>query len=524
MNCKQKKGEPQEDLSLREETAWIHLDPEIDSVAGISLDRAYDELISENEGQEVIVAVIDEQVNLRHEDLMGQIYTNPKEIPNNNIDDDNNNYVDDVHGWNFLGYDKYKYERFLSYPYIRVIRELEGKYKDKAESDIDPSNLEEYNRYREAVQRQKLKAEDELYIEPTLRIKAEYYSFIKTFSDRIPGHENYTIAQLDTLEIRNEEEKKLVQAMKQNVNYGYTFDYTYKDEENILIEVFTLNNINYNERANIGDDPFDYETQGYGNGNVQAPDHLSHGTQVSGMIAATRNNGVGIRGISNKIKIMPLVVSPEYGEESDKDLAMAIRYAVDNGAKIINMSNGKEYTENSELLFSALKYAENNGVLFVTSAGNSGKDIDRPENVMYLTDTFGQTDSVSNLIRVGATTRNLDSTLFDPRLNFGKENVDLFAPGVDITTTDTSIFRYKETSGSSLSAAMTSGVAALLLSKYPNLTHVQLKHILMESGTSFDYIVKTREKDSVPFKELSKSGKVLNAYNALKMAASIGTQ
>ncbi|MCP4978258.1 MAG: S8 family serine peptidase [Maribacter sp.] len=524
VNCKRTPIVQEVDSNLREESAWFHLDIEQDSFPGISLDRSYRELISEKEGIEVIVAVMDNQIDIHHEDLKDRIYTNTNEIPNNNIDDDKNGYIDDIHGWNFLGYGKYNYESYLSYVHIRIIRAFSKKFKGKTEADIAPNELNNFEIYQEALQRYRNKAEEERYIKTTLEVKKELYEFIKTFADRIPGHEDYTMAQLDSLEIRNEEEKKLVERMKKNISNGYTFEHTYKDEENLLIELYTLNNLKYNERSNIGDNPYDYETVGYGNPNVDAPSHISHGTQVAGLIAATRNNGFGIRGISNNIKIMPLVISPEYGDYNDKDLANAIRYAVDNGAKIINMSGGKYYTENKELLFSALKYAENKGILFVTSSGNDGRDIDKPVNTMHLIDKLSEKDTVENLIRVSAITKHLDSNLFDSRNNYGKESVDLFAPGVEIMTTDTSVLGYINTSGSSLSAAITSGVAALLMSHYPNLSYKEIKKILMESGTPYDLIVNTREKDSVPFNDLSKSGRVINTYNALRMAEDISNK
>ncbi len=521
-SCKKNPEPTTTDSHLREESSWAHLDLKQDSVPGISLDLAYEHLIIENKGTEIIVAVMDSQIDIHHEDIKYQIYTNFNEIPNNKIDDDNNGYVDDVHGWNFLGYGKYKYERYLSFVHVRVIQALAQRFEGKTINDIDERNLKDFKKYLSAIEKyKKVASKEKRYLEIDKEVREEFYDIIKTFADRIPGHENYTRAQLDTLEIRNKEEEKLVEIMKKNIVWGYTFEYTYKDQENTLIDIYTLNNLKYNERANIGDDPYDFETIGYGNGYVDAPSHIFHGTEMAGLIAATRNNGLGIRGISNNIKIMPLVVEPEYGHYNDKDLANAVRYAVDNGARIINFSGGKEYTENEELLFSALKYAENKGVLFVTSAGNDGANLDLPENTMYFMDVFDNRDSVSNVIQVGSTTKFLGDKLLSSFSNYGQQSVDLFVPGEDIKSTDPRMPRYVKNSGTSMSAAITSGVAALILSHYPNLSHKQLKHILMESGTPYDFVVATMDNDSIPFRDLSKSGKVLNAYNALKMAEEI---
>ncbi len=524
VSCK-KSTQPLPINTKKEDSSWIHEDPKIDSISGISLDKAYRELNLEDAGEKVIVAVMDTQIDIDHEDLRNQIYVNKTEIANNQKDDDNNGFVDDVNGWNFLGYGQYGYERYASFVQVRVLRKFGKKFEGKKLSEISTDNLQDFKLYQYCLEKYNgVNSKEQPYLETDKEVREEFYQFIKLFSDRIPGHDDYTIAQLDTLEIRNENEERLVAQMKKNISYGYTFDYTYRDQENTLIDIYTCNNLNYNERSKIGDDPLDIETVGYGNGNVKAQSHVFHGTQVSGIIAATRNNGIGIRGLSNRIKIMPLTISPEYGHYNDKDLSNAVRYAVDNGAKIINLSGSKEYTENEELLFYALKYAEKNGVLIITSAGNKGKNLDIPENRTYFNDTYGE-DSVDNLISVGASTKSLGKGLLAFYSNYGKENVDLFAPGSGIKTTDTRMQQYIENSGTSLSSALTSGVAALIWSHYPQLSHTQVKEVIMSSGTAFDTLrVRTREKDSVLFKDLSKSGKVLNAYSAMKMAKKMASK
>jgi len=519
LGCKDQPKSAPKESSGTEVNSWIHLDPQKDSIPGIGLNRVYKELISEGDGEEIIVAVMDKQINIYHEDLKEQIYTNPNEIANNGIDDDNNGYVDDINGWNFLGYGKYNYEKYLSYTHVRIIQKYAKKFTGKTLAEIDSLNINEFEQYQEALSAHaKIAAREKQYLNYSDEARNEYYNFIKTFSDRITGHQDFTMAQLDSLEVRNEEERELVEIMKRNVGWGYTFEYTYGDEENILIRQYTCNNINYQERHNIGDNPFDYETVGYGNGRVEAPSHVSHGTQVAGLIAATRNNGL------NNIRIMPVVVSPEYGNYNDKDLANAIRYAADNGARIINFSGIKRSVENEPLLFSALKYAQNKGVLVITGAGNNGVDIDKPENKVFLSEKFGK-NSVNNLIRVGGTTKNFGNRLLSAFSNYGGKNVDFFAPATEIETTDSRIIPYITTSGTSLATALTSSVAALIWSSYPNLNHIEVKDILMNSGTAFENLtVQTNSNDSIPFKNLSKAGKVLNAFNAMKMAKEISAK
>lgn len=511
------------DTQLKDPSPWFHLSPEVDSVAGISLERAYKELISEADGQDIIVAMLDKQVDITHEDLQSQIYTNPNEIPYNKIDDDNNGYVDDIHGWNFLGYGTYNYERHLSFSQVRVINKFANKFKNTTKENVDPKDTLDFNDYNKALQDYEyLKSMEKKWMDLSQQARDEFYNFIKTFNDQIPGHDDYTIEQLDSLTFENEEEEKLAEIMKDNVRYGYTFNYTYTDEDATLRDIYTLNNLKYNDRANIGDDPNDANSFNYGNNNIHAPSHIWHGTQVAGVIAATRNNGIGVQGVSNNIKIMPLVVSPEHGDYKDKDLANAICYAVDNGAKIINFSGSKyDYTENEELLFSALKYADEKGVLFITSAGNTHKNLDLKKNKIFFSSYYRQTDSVNNVLLVGGTTKDLNNPLY--RLsNYGKKQVHIFAPSLDIKTTNTLPIKYKVNQGTSLGSALVSGVAALVWSNNPSLTHYELKSILMNSGTELDVLVKIT--DSVPFKNLSQSGKILNAYNALKMAEQLNAK
>jgi subtilisin family serine protease len=239
---------------------------------------------------------------------------------------------------------------------------------------------------------------------------------------------------------------------------------------------------------------------------------------VSGIIAANRENNIGIKGILQNVKIMPLNISYS-GDENDKDIAMAIYYAVDNGAKVINMSFGKEFSLHKEWVFEAFKYAEKHNVLLIHCSGNNSFNVD--ENSYYPSDVTydGSTEVCGNFINVGSISSRLDSTFVSAFSNYGKQNVDLFAPGEEIYTT-TSGNAYMSDSGTSLAGPMVSGTAALIWSYYPKLTVQELKQIILESGTAYDIevIVSGTKDKKVPFSELSKSGKVLNVYNAMQMA------
>jgi subtilisin family serine protease len=301
-----------------------------------------------------------------------------------------------------------------------------------------------------------------------------------------------------------------------------TFDEV-KDKETQLDSIVNKNlNLEYNERLSIGDNPNILE-KGYGNNKVSNTIKgirtiQDHNTMVSGVIAANRNNNKGIKGIAGNIKIMPLNISPS-GDEHDKDIAIAIHYAVDNGAKIINMSFGKEFSMHKDWVSDAFKYAEDHNVLLVHSAGNSSQNVDENKSFPNDLNYDDSREIFDNFLNVGSTTRKLDNTFVSDFSNYGKQNVDLFAPGDEIYTTGAGNI-YKTESGTSFSAPMVSGTAALIWSYYPKLTVKEVKQIILDSGTQYNIEVNipgiTDKK--VLFSELSKSGKVLNVYNAMKLA------
>jgi subtilisin family serine protease len=283
--------------------------------------------------------------------------------------------------------------------------------------------------------------------------------------------------------------------------------------------------LSYNERLLIGDNPTILEI-GYGNNNVSntikgVRTIQDHNTMVSGIIAANRTNEKGIKGILQNVKIMPLNISPS-GDEHDKDITMAIRYAVDNGAKVINMSFGKEFSMHEDWVLEAFKYAEEHNVLLVRSAGNESLNVDKNESFPRDIPLGGLKEICGNFITIGSSTHKLDSTFVSDYSNYGKNNVDLFAPGDKIYTTSASN-SYKSDSGTSLAAPMVSGTAALIWSYYPNLTVTEVKQIILESGTAYDIevLVPGGEGKKVKFSELSKSGKVLNVYDAMELAKKV---
>jgi len=426
---------------------WLALDPKADTIAGISLYKAYD-LLKGKSSQTIIVAVIDNGVDIEHEDLKNIIWRNKNEIPGNGIDDDHNGYIDDVHGWNFRG----------SKDGTIICNERAGAtqiylaWKNRFEN-IDSNLLDSTE-----------KKELSMYI----KAKTEYLDKINTSRDSI------------------------------ELNYSY--------------------NSHYHSSELIANDSESSTTHFYGSPYFKLPPNVNHGTYVSGIIAAERNNTIGTNGIADNVLIMPVVASTQVGDERDKDVANAIRYAVDNGARIINISFSKIYSTDKKLVDEAIRYAEKKKVLIIHCAGNDGVNIDSFYNYHYPVALYDDGEKANNFITVGWNRPLFDYRLAHPNSGYGKKNVDLFAPGSDIFTTAPSS-EYDFRSGSSMSTPCVTGVAALLLSYFPNLSMMQVKDILLKSVFIPEQMVnKPGTKIQVPFTTLSASGGIVNAYNAVQMA------
>ncbi|MBE8724576.1 S8 family peptidase [Flavobacterium hungaricum] len=516
--------------------SWYQKDFERNRIPGISLERWYSQNRTKAK-QDVIVAVIDTQIDKNHEDLHDKIWTNSKEIADNNIDDDQNGYIDDIHGWNFTA-KKDSYVVWGNFEYVRLVREFHGKFENKKDIQItedESSDCKEYLRARAKLDESKKYYENKL---KSLKYSVAVFPIAKDSLKPYFPKEDYTYEQLDsmykihkindkTFRQRREDGDRDLGAMigfmmlRLDLNEKRLADVI---ESEIQVDSIVNKNlnINFDERKFIGDNPNILE-KGYGSKyiSISKEGHRSfqdHSTKVSGIISAERNNNIGIQGIAENVKIMPLTISYS-GDEHDKDIAMAIYYAVDNGAKVINMSFAKEFSLKQNWVSEAFKYAEKHNVLLVHAAGNEGVNID--ENPIYPSDVnFKETKEIcNNFINVGSISTRYDKTFVSRFSNFGKENVDLFAPGEEIYTTAAGNI-YKFDSGTSLAAPMVSGTAALIWSFYPRFTASMVKKIIMDSGTAYDIeVVIPGSKDkTAPFSQLSKSGKVLNLYNAMKLA------
>ena len=493
---------------------WPHADIYQDSIPGMSLDKAY-EFIADKKGTTIIVGVIDSGIDIEHEDLKDNVWTNTDEIAGNGKDDDNNGYIDDIHGWNFLGGEGQATPEQLEV--TRIYKMLDNKYKGKSSSDMGASEMDGFNYY------QKVKKDYEGRIGKA-KENYDYYNKTKTYLNDAHqttveklGKEDYTLADLNTLE-EADRNPFLMKILSGGSNVAEVNEQLDGGLKYYGSQVNTMYNLDFDGRIATGDDAYDITDVPYGNAfTIGSIEDEMHGTHVSGIALATRDNGKGMNGVAKNVKLLSVRTVPD-GDEYDKDVALAIRYAVDNGAKVINMSFGKSYSPNAEWVYDALKYAASKDVLLVHAAGNDHKNIDKSDN--FPTDAPDKVkEIVDNVITIGAMTRNYNEDLVASFSNYGKLNVDLFAPGLEIYSTVPKN-EYRSIQGTSMAAPEVAGVAALIRSYYPELSAPQVKRILMNSGIKVDLNVKLPggEGKLVPFSDLSVSGRVLNAYNALKMA------
>lgn len=490
-------------LSDSELKKWSHLDLTKDTIPGISLEKAYSEIIKTNKGVTTIVAVIDSGVDINHEDLSSSIWVNTKEIPNNGKDDDNNGFIDDVNGWNFIG-DTYD-EQF---EFVRLI--VSGDSSNPRYADALFEYQKQYQKYTEA------KTNTENLIQQVTTADNRISSYLKK--------KNYT--KEDVFAIRTEDQNVLEAVSIMRSVYTYNFETVdaikaaLNKDLKLINERLTVH-LNKNLKGRkTKDNPNDINDIGYGDNNVKPHDaEETHGTHVSGIIAAKRDNNKGIKGVANNVKIMPIRNTPN-GDEYDKDIALAIRYAVDNGAKIINMSFGKYFSPHKEWVKDAILYAASNDVLIVHAAGNDALNLDSSLN--FPTDVDNGKEIADNFINVGATYYRYGSDLVADYSNYGKQNVDIFAPGSSIYSTVPNN-SYESEGGTSMAAPLVTGVAALIRSQYPNLTASQVKKAILNSGLEINtkVIVGGNIGDIKSFDTLSKSGKLLNAYNALLEASKL---
>ncbi|HRE65662.1 MAG TPA: S8 family peptidase [Cyclobacteriaceae bacterium] len=504
---------------------WFLRDPEQDSLLGVSSERAYETLLKGQPSRTVIVAVIDSGIDIEHEDLKRVIWKNEKEIAGNGVDDDNNGYVDDVYGWNFIGGKNGNVEAD-TYELTREYIRLQAKYGSIEESKVNKKQKAEYESYLQIKSKfGKLKANNE----QQYRLYANIYRNITHSIDTIKSImkvEKLTAEEIQKFETKEPAllfAKGFLLNMYKNMNEGERIeDYIGELKEAVdYYEVIVKYGYNetFNSRDIVGDDSNNLYEKGYGNNDVTGAD-ATHGTHVAGIIAADRTNNVGIKGIANNVKIMPIRAVPN-GDERDKDVANAIIYAVDNGAHIINMSFGKSFSPQKDVVDKAVRYAEQKGVLLIHAAGNDGENSDEEKN--YPTRFYNDGKEAKNWIEVGASAWGGEE-LVGSFSNYGKKTVAFFAPGVDVYSTVPGN-KYKKESGTSMASPSTAGVAALIMSYFPELTAVEVKDVLMKSTRKFDNLqVQKPDGGKAKLDQLTITGGLLNAYDAVKLAQTLSLQ
>lgn len=510
---------------------WHMLDPQKDGYYGIDVEKAYNELLKGRKSVPVIVAVIDSGIDTTHEDLKPVLWHNPGEIPGNGVDDDNNGYIDDVYGWNFLGGKDGKNVNKDSYEAARVYYKLKKKFGDTIpdEATATPQELDEIRMYK--------KVKD--LIEGDAKEASLNVMFLKNIVEKMPWADSILQDRLKMSEYSGDDLQKFKPASADESIAKSTimalflgFQASEMTNKRLLEMTGEFYNGEKSKAEAIIKEPKDYRGEivkdnyddindrYYGNNDVMAGTPM-HGTHVSGIIAASRNNNIGMNGVADNVRIMTVRAVPD-GDEHDKDIANAIRYAVDNGAKVINMSFGKSISPQKQWVDDAVRYAESKGVLLIHAAGNDAKDIDNNDNFpnpIFKNDT---TARAGNWITVGASGDPAAGGIIGSFSNYGKKEVDVFAPGVKIYSTLPGGNQYGNLQGTSMASPVVAGVAALLMSYYPNLTAQQIKDVIEKSATSPAIKAKKPGTDEeVTLAELSRAGGIVNVYEAVKLADSI---
>lgn len=558
----------QEEATEKAPDNWYNLDATADNVYGVSTEKTYSELLKGKKSTTIIVGVIDSGVDYTHEDLKDVMWTNPGEVAGNGVDDDKNGYADDIHGWNFIGGKDGKNVEKETLEMTRLYKDLKVKYDGKDEKSIASADKKEYKLYSEIKdkyekrlndaqnQLTQLKFVNDMFVSLNLAVKEQ----LKVDTVRVPEIEKYKPAD------KKEEQLiaycKLIMAQSPDVSFDEILKQLEEANDHFEKQVKYNLNTDFDPRGIVGDDYKNSNEKLYGNNDCIGPGP-SHGTHVAGIIGANRTNNIGVKGVADNVKIMSIRAVPD-GDERDKDIANAIIYGVDNGCKVINMSFGKGYAYDKAAVDRAVKYAESKDVLLVHAAGNDGLNLDVENN--FPNKKFEKSGEAKNWINVGALSYKKNDNMAANFSNYGKKNVDVFAPGVQIYSVKNG-GGYHNMSGTSMAAPVTAGVAAVLRSYYPNLTAVQIKKIIEKStvnehkktlvnrpgGKEITHKVKKGEtlksisskyntteaellqlnpelkngmivdqevavKDKVKFAELSQTAGIVNLYKAVQLA------
>ena len=492
---------------------WHLLDLATDGIPGISARRAERELLGGRTPQRtVVVAVIDAGVDTSHADLRANLWTNPKETPGNRTDDDGNGYVDDVRGWNFIGGPD---GRNIDDETLEVTRLYRRCTNAPGAAPLTLAQREQCPAIQRDFERERAEMQQTAAILSTLE---ERLRTAMPLLRRATGSDSLTVARVEALQPATADVREARNLYLQIAGFGLDPADVPEQAETVTGLLQYGLNPGFDARSIVGDDPLNLTQRVYGNADATGPDAL-HGTHVAGIIGAVRGNGIGIDGIAPAVRIMSVRAVPN-GDERDKDVANAIRYAVDNGALVLNLSFGKSYSPEKTAVDEAVRYAESRGALIVHASGNDGENSD--ESPSFPTPNYLGGGRAANWIEVGASSWRGGDSLAASFSNYGRGLVDVFAPGVDILSTDAKGGVSRE-SGTSMAAPVVSGLAALIMAYHPNLTAAQVKRIILESAVPFrnQTVARPGGDERVPFGTLSATGGIVNAFNALRMAQSL---
>lgn len=481
--------------------------------SGMNTEKAYKSL-KKKESKTVVVAIIDSGIDIEHEDLKGKIWVNTKEIPGNGIDDDKNGYIDDIHGWNFLGNVSGENQNYANLEKTRIYKTLRDKYEKMEPNQVADKDKSEYELYKKV--RLEVRKDREKYEQYAKQLEQlpMILQMVPGMVSNALGKTEYTLSDLEKWKPKDEQMQQ-IKGIAIAMKTGELTEEVVKEQQESINQMLNYNlNADYDDRQYVGDNPNDFSDIRYGNNDVEGPDAL-HGTHVGGIVGAIRGNNLGGDGVAENVLLMSLRAVPN-GDEFDKDIALAIRYAVDNGASVINMSFGKGYSPNQKEVYEALAYANSKGVLLVHAAGNDAADVDNTDN--YPTSMYEfQKEKLDLYLTIGASTRTPKGKLAADFSNYGQTKVDVFAPGYEIYNTVPQS-AYKKLQGTSMAAPMVAGVAALLKSYFPTLTMNEIKDIMLKSAKSYKGKMQTLpgSEDQVDFAKLSVTGAVIDVAAAVK--------
>ncbi len=503
---------------------WFNLDYNTDGVMGISTEKAYKTLLKGKKSTPVIVGVLDGGVDVFHEDLKDVVWINPKDSLSNGKDNDGNGYINDKYGWNFIGNADGKDVQFDNLELTRQLRILDEKFAHITPTTaLNEADRQAFLAYQKMVVKYKNKLEK-------AKMGQFSYDALKRNLDAVVREigkkpEEITLTDLENFNPKSNNQRIALGYAKDEIQTnGFVkfFDDITEGAKYFNNQVEYHLNKDYDSRPIVGDNYEDATERHYGNADVKGPDAL-HGSHVAGIIGAKRDNNIGINGVADNVRILTVRLVPD-GDERDKDVANAIRYAVDNGAKVINMSFGKSYAYNKQTVDDAIKYADSKDVLMVHAAGNDSEDNDVEPNfpMKYYTDAKGDTTGIANnWITVGATGLHLDNELLADFSNYGKKSVDVFAPGVRINSTIPDS-QYKEEQGTSMASPVVAGLAAMIRSYYPTLSAAETKQIILASVEKPAQMVQIKVGEDatkmVKLEDISVTGGIVNAYNAILKA------